>query len=123
MNQKERLFFELLQVAIGTRNRLPSTPTLEEWEEIQNLCKKQTMVGIGFVEMKRLPQEQWPQEHRFIMRWTKRSGLSGYGDFFGDSRATDMISDKGEQLSDYFDIELTISYKSNNKRYSIQRRR
>lgn len=34
-----------------------------------------------------------------------RSGLFGYGDFFGDSRATDMISDKDEQLSDYFDIE------------------
>lgn len=73
MNQKERLFFELLQVAIGTRNRLSSTPTLEEWEDIQEICRKQTMVGIGFMGMKKLPQEQWPQNRKFIMRWTMRA--------------------------------------------------
>lgn len=73
MKQSENLFFELLQVAIGSRNRLSSTPTLEEWDDIQELCKKQTMVGIGFVGMKRLPQEQWPQDRRFIMRWTMRA--------------------------------------------------
>lgn len=73
MTQKERLFFELLQVAIGNRSRLSSTPTLEEWEEIQEICKKQTMVGIGFMGMKRLPQEQWPQDRKFIMRWTMRA--------------------------------------------------
>lgn len=64
------MFFELMQVAVGNRERLSCTPTLDQWKMLFEICKKQTLVGIGYVAMKRLPREQWPQERRFLMRWT-----------------------------------------------------
>lgn len=70
MTKSETLFCELLQVAIGNRECLQWTPSQEEWEELYDICKKQTMVGIGFIGVKRLPDEQWPKERRFLMRWT-----------------------------------------------------
>lgn len=68
MKQSERFFFELLQVAIDNRTCLSATPTPEGWEEIQEICKKQTVVGIGFVGVKRLPEEQLPPRSR-IRQW------------------------------------------------------
>lgn len=62
------LFFELLQVAIGNRNELSRTPTAEEWEELYDISKKQTMHGIAFAALERLPQEQLPPPRR-IRQW------------------------------------------------------
>jgi len=52
----EELFFELLQVAIGTRKTLScmvgehgrTTPSAEQWAELFALSKKQTLVAICF---------------------------------------------------------------------------
>lgn len=61
-------FFELLQVAIGNRDSLSGVPTPEEWEEIYEISKKQTLVGIAFKGVERLPQEQLPPSRR-IRQW------------------------------------------------------
>ncbi|MCQ2220863.1 MAG: nucleotidyltransferase family protein [Prevotella sp.] len=68
MKLTERLFFELLQVAIGNRDALSGVPSPEEWEEIYETAKKQTMVGIAFKGVERLPQEQLPPRTR-IRQW------------------------------------------------------
>lgn len=65
----EVLFFELMQVAIGNRHTLSRTPDIKEWSELFSICKKQTMVGIGYVGMQRLPKEQWPVNRMFIGQW------------------------------------------------------
>ena len=62
------LFFELIQVAIGNRTSLSSTPTAEEWEEIYEECKKQSLTGIAFAGVERLPREQMPPGRR-IRQW------------------------------------------------------
>lgn len=56
----EKLFFELLQVAIGTRQSLSITPSAKQWEELFALSKKQALIGICFVGIKKLPTEQIP---------------------------------------------------------------
>lgn len=61
-------FFELLQVAVGNRDALSGVPSPEEWEEIYEMAKKQTMVGIAFKGVKRLPQEQLPPRTR-VRQW------------------------------------------------------
>jgi len=55
-----KLFLELIQVAIGTRTQLSSTPTLEEWEAMYKMSKKQTLVGITYSGIEHLPVHQRP---------------------------------------------------------------
>ena len=65
-------FFELLQVAIGNRDKLSRTLSPDEWEEMYDECKRQTMVGIGFAGVERLPQEQLPPGRR-IRQWAVKA--------------------------------------------------
>ncbi len=54
------LFFEFLQVAIGIRNGLSHIPTDSEWQQILDISLKQSLAGLFFAGIERLPQEQWP---------------------------------------------------------------
>jgi len=55
-----KLFLELIQVAIGTRSALSSIPTLEEWEAMYLMSRKQALVGIAFYGIQQLPESQRP---------------------------------------------------------------
>lgn len=50
----EQLFFELLQVAIGTRYSLTKTPSTKEWSELFALSKKQALIAVAFVGINRM---------------------------------------------------------------------
>lgn len=52
--------FELIQVAIGRRNKLTHPLSKEEWVSLRLECKKQALLGIGYVGITRLPKEQCP---------------------------------------------------------------
>lgn len=54
------LFFEFLQVAIGIRNGLSHIPTDSEWQQILDISLKQSLAGLVFAGIERLPQEEWP---------------------------------------------------------------
>ena len=54
------LFFELIQVAIGTRETLSSTPTVKEWNNLYEQSQKQALTGIAFSAISKLPKEQRP---------------------------------------------------------------
>ena len=62
------LFFELLQVAIGNKRELSQAPTAVEWQELYALAQKQTLVGIAFRGIERLPAEQRPPKS-LLMQW------------------------------------------------------
>ena len=72
MNVVNDLFFELLQVVIGNRQSLSRVPTPEEWEEIYEMSKKQSLAGIAFAGVERLPQEQMPPGKR-IRQWAVKA--------------------------------------------------
>lgn len=42
------LFVELLQVALGNRNRLSRCPSQSEWEQLYKIAEHQTLIGICF---------------------------------------------------------------------------
>ena len=42
------LFFELLQISVGTRKGLSYTPSAEEWREAFDNAKRQALVGCVF---------------------------------------------------------------------------
>ena len=64
----EKLFFELLQVAIGNLQSLSAVPSKEEWLFLFQAAKKQSLVGIAFYGVQKLPIEQRP-ERSIILQW------------------------------------------------------
>lgn len=52
----ERLFFELLQIAIGNKESLSVAPTQEQWAELFALSKKQALVAVAFAGVNRLKE-------------------------------------------------------------------
>lgn len=62
------LTFDLLQVSIGGKSRISKIPTPSEWEEIFTICKIQTLLGIAFAGISRLPIEQRPPK-QLLGRW------------------------------------------------------
>ena len=62
------MFFELIRIAIGQQERLRSTPTAEEWKEAYDLAQRQTLTGIAFCGVQRLPEEQRPPR-QLLMKW------------------------------------------------------
>ena len=62
------LFFELIQIAIGYKTEFSRTPTEEEWRELFVLAKRQTLIGVAYVAMERLPEQQRPQR-QILLQW------------------------------------------------------
>lgn len=61
-------FFDLIKVAIEKKYSLSGIPTPEEWKEIYTLAKQQTIVGILFSALEKLPKEQRPPRP-LLLKW------------------------------------------------------
>jgi hypothetical protein len=48
------LFFELIQVSMGTRDTLSRAPSADEWTSLYKTAKKQALVGVCFEGVQRL---------------------------------------------------------------------
>lgn len=66
MNQ---LFFELIQVALGTRICLTHTPTADEWKSLYDMAKKQSLVGVCFAGVQRLQQQRQEPPEMLYLTW------------------------------------------------------
>lgn len=63
----QELFFELIQVAIGTAGCLSRSPSADEWGKLYDMAKKQSLVGVCFAGVRRLQlQEQCPPEMLYL---------------------------------------------------------
>ena len=62
------LFFHLIRCGIGKQSALPCTPNAKQWNELFEIAKKQTLAGIAFAGIERLPQEQRPPKE-ILLQW------------------------------------------------------
>ena len=62
------LFFDLIQVAIGQLTELSCSPSEEEWYLLYNEAIKQSVLGIAFEGVQKLPKEQWPPQ-ALLFEW------------------------------------------------------
>ena len=62
------LFFHLIRCGIGKQSTLPHAPNAQEWSELLNIAIKQTLIGITFAGIERLPQEQRPPKP-ILLNW------------------------------------------------------
>lgn len=61
------LFFELIQIAIGSRVCLSHTPSADEWKQLYEMAKKQSLVGVCFAGVQKLQlQKQCPDEMLYL---------------------------------------------------------
>ena len=66
---KEKLYFELIQIAIGSRICLSHTPSADEWGELYAMAKKQSLVGICFAGVQRLQQQRQEPPEMLYLTW------------------------------------------------------
>lgn len=62
------IFFELLQVALGTRKSLTQVPTKKEWAEVLVMASKQAVVGMIVSGIELLPPELKPSQE-ILLQW------------------------------------------------------
>ena len=62
------LFFHLIRCGMGKAKELPRTPGVQEWDELFSIAKKQTLAGIAFAGIEKLPQEQRPPK-TVLLQW------------------------------------------------------
>ena len=62
-----KLFIELIQIALGNRICLSHTPSADEWGKLYDIAKKQSLVGVCFAGVQRLVvQRQEPPEMLYL---------------------------------------------------------
>ena len=75
-NQERILFFELLQIALGNRDKLSRVPKSKEWMALYQESEKQSVLGIMLDGLEQLPEagnSKFPNPHRgFLMYSTYR---------------------------------------------------
>ena len=59
-NETIRLFFALIRCGIGKDDRLPATPSKEQWDELFDIACKQTLQGIAYAGIEKLPKNNVP---------------------------------------------------------------
>ena len=64
------LFFHLIRCGIGKQRELPYTPSHDEWQKLFEIAKKQTLAGIAFTAVERLPQQQRPPKEIILQLYT-----------------------------------------------------
>ena len=62
------MLFELIQVAVGSKEKLSITPSAKEWDILFLEAQRQSVVGVAFEGVQRLPQEQWPPQ-MLLLQW------------------------------------------------------
>lgn len=67
--QIERLFFSLIKVAIGKEGVLCKTPTTKEWQQLYDMAKKQSLVGICFAGVQKQVNQNQELPEMLYLTW------------------------------------------------------
>ena len=62
------IFFALIRFSIGSDAEFTHCPTNEEWYILFDIAKRQTLLGVVFAGIERLPKEQRPPKE-LLMQW------------------------------------------------------
>lgn len=63
------LFFELIQVALGSRDNLSKTPEQEDWEQLYALSERQAVVGFTFDALEKLSRQGQKPPLKLLYQW------------------------------------------------------
>ena len=63
------LFFELIQVSLGTRIKLSHTPSEEEWAMLYDMSQKQSVSGLAFLSLDKLSENGQKPPLNILYDW------------------------------------------------------
>ena len=90
------LFFELLQIALGNREKLSRVPSAQEWLELYVEAGRQAITGILLHGIEKLPAEQRPSQ-AFLLQWIGVGQVIEQHNYLMDERCVQLLS----KLNDY----------------------
>ncbi|WP_170857818.1 nucleotidyltransferase family protein [Xylanibacter ruminicola] len=85
------LFFELLQVALGNRERLSHVPTPEDWMGVYDESEWQAVTGILLHGIDRLPVEQRPPQD-ILLQWIGVGQMIEQRNHLMDKRCIELLT-------------------------------
>lgn len=68
MEAQQKIFFDFLQFCIRPVAEIPASVKDADWKELYAIAKKQTLLGVLFHGIQRLPKELAP-EQKLLMQW------------------------------------------------------
>ena len=88
------LFFELLQIALGNRERLSKTPSAAEWAEIYAESERQAVTGILLHGIERLKDlnSDLNLNQRFLLQWIGVGQMIKQRNHLLDCRCKELLS-------------------------------
>ena len=69
LKDSDKQFMQLMRIALGNADRFDVSPTEKEWEDMLLMSAKQSVVGVAFTGVERLPKDQMPPLD-VIMDWS-----------------------------------------------------
>ena len=66
MDRKLSLFLALAKISVGNAEKLPYSPTEDEWKFLFSMANKHTIAGPLFAAIDKLPAEQRPPRKVFV---------------------------------------------------------
>jgi hypothetical protein len=88
---ENNLFFELLQVTLGNRERLSVVPSAEGWEEVYAESERQAVSGLLIHGIERLPAEQRPSKV-LLLQWIGVGQMIEQRNYLLNGRCVDLLS-------------------------------
>ena len=68
MLKQQKIFFDFLRFCIGSAKEIPDSLKEADWKELYAIAQKQTLLGVLFYGIQRLPKELAP-EQKLLMQW------------------------------------------------------
>lgn len=65
----QEVFFELIQVSLGTRPCLSREPNAEEWGRLYEMAMKHTIAGVCFAGVQKMQKRQQGPPQELYMKW------------------------------------------------------
>ena len=97
LKKTDLLLFELLRFALDTTGELKGlekAPSEEDWKAVYKLAKRQSVLSIAFLGIKKLPENFRP-ERKMLLRWSL--------DAEGTAGMNALLNQKAARLTQIFD--------------------
>ena len=94
MKKQQKIFFDFLRFCIGSAKEIPDSLKEADWQELYAIAKKQSLLGVLFDGIKKLPAEHVGMKKELLLQWMVESQML--------ENANVRLNDAAIQVSEWF---------------------